>query len=76
MKLSAYLTNNGIADADFAAAIGVERQAVHRYKSGLRFPNKSVLTKIFEKTGGQVTANDFCEFADQIIAASEPERAA
>jgi transcriptional regulator with XRE-family HTH domain len=76
MKLSAYLAHNEVSDADFAAAIGVERQAVHRYKSGLRFPTKSVLTKIFEQTCGQVTANDFCDFGDQIIADSEPERAA
>lgn len=73
MKLSAYLTSKEISDADFAAAIGVERQAVHRYKSGLRFPTKAVLTKIFECTDGQVTANDF---ADQVMPASDAERAA
>jgi transcriptional regulator with XRE-family HTH domain len=76
MKLSAYLALNEVSDADFAAAVGVERQAVHRYKSGLRFPAKSVLTRIFEHTGGQVTANDFCDFGDQIMADSEPESAA
>ena len=59
MKLADFLTQNQISDADFASAIGVERQAVHRYRSGLRVPAKSVLTKIFEKTGGQVSANDF-----------------
>lgn len=61
MKLAAYLEQNGISDAAFARLIGVERQAVGRYRGGDRFPEKSVLHKIFEATGGRVTANDFAD---------------
>ena len=75
MKLSAYLSSNELSDAEFAAAIGVERQAVHRYRSGLRVPTKAVLTKIFEVTGGQVSANDFFDFGDA-SSAPEPGQAA
>lgn len=71
MKLSAYLAINEISDADFATAIGVERQAVHRYKSGLRFPTRSVLNKIFDETGGQVTANDFFDFGAPPVSAEQ-----
>ncbi len=59
MKLADYLTDNSLSDAAFARAIGVERQAVGRYKSGERFPERPILLKIFDATGGQVTANDF-----------------
>jgi transcriptional regulator with XRE-family HTH domain len=76
MKLSAYLSLNEISDADFAAAIGVERQAVHRYRSGQRTPTKAILGKIFKRTAGQVTANDFFDLAYSIAPTSEPERAA
>ena len=73
MKLSAYLSLNDISDADFGALIGVERQAVHRYRSGVRVPTKAVLTRIFEETGGQVSANDFFDLVANV---AEPERAA
>lgn len=59
MKLAEYLETNDLSDAAFARAIGVERQAVGRYKNGERFPEKPILLKIFEVTNGQVSANDF-----------------
>ncbi|TXH32081.1 MAG: XRE family transcriptional regulator [Rhodospirillaceae bacterium] len=59
MKLATYLENEKLTDAAFARLIGVERQAVGRYKLGERFPEKPILLKIYEATGGQVTANDF-----------------
>jgi hypothetical protein len=59
MQLADYLKTNGISDEDFGHAIGVTRQAVHRYKTFGRFPERPVLSKIFEATGGVVTANDF-----------------
>jgi len=61
MKLATYLENNEISDAAFARQIGVERQAVGRYKSGDRFPEKPILLKIYEVTAGAVTANDFAD---------------
>lgn len=59
MQLALYLSQNDISDSDFAERIGVKRQAVHRYKTGERFPERAVLQKIIEATDGAVTANDF-----------------
>jgi transcriptional regulator with XRE-family HTH domain len=59
MKLAAYLQKNGISDEDFGQLIGVTRQAVHRYKTFERFPERSVLAEISKVTKGEVTANDF-----------------
>lgn len=59
MRLAAFLEKNELTDAAFARLIGVERQAVGRYKSGERFPEKPILLKIYEATEGAVTANDF-----------------
>ena len=59
MRLAIYLENKKISDAAFARSIGVERQAVGRYRTGERFPEKAILRRIFEITGGRVTANDF-----------------
>lgn len=63
MQLADYLTQHGISDAAFARSIGVERQAVWRYRLGVRFPEKPILLKIFEATEGAVTANDFAGIA-------------
>lgn len=70
MKLSHYLALRNIGDADFGVQIGVSRQAVHRYKTGERVPEWSVLAKIKDATAGAVTPDDF------LNPASEPERAA
>lgn len=51
----------------FALEIGVTRDCVQKYMSGKRRPtDQKVLQKIFEATGGDVTANDF--FYDLSIA--------
>ncbi len=62
MLLSDYLAENELSDAAFARLIGVERQTVGRYQTGDRFPERHILLKIFEVTGGKVTANDFIDF--------------
>lgn len=59
MQLADYLKTNGISDDDFGQSIGVTRQAVHRYKTFERFPERAVLTEIFRITGGAVSPNDF-----------------
>jgi transcriptional regulator with XRE-family HTH domain len=72
MQLAAYLKANGISDEDFGQRIGVTRQAVHRYKTFGRFPEKEILTLIVEATSGAVTPNDFL----QALATSEQQGAA
>jgi transcriptional regulator with XRE-family HTH domain len=59
MKLATYLEENGLTDAAFARVIGVERQAVGRYKTGERFPERLILLEIYKATNGAVSANDF-----------------
>lgn len=61
MKLSDWLSSNEIKDADFADRIGVSRQALHRYKTGKRVPERDVMFRIVSETSGSVTANDFYE---------------
>lgn len=61
MKLSDWLSSNEIKDADFADRIGVSRQALHRYKTGKRVPERDVMFRIVSETDGSVTANDFYE---------------
>jgi transcriptional regulator with XRE-family HTH domain len=73
MRLTDYLSTSGVSDADFAEAIRVSRQAVHRYKHGRR-PKWSVLDRIREVTGGAVTADDFLQ--DDAIAGAHAEAAA
>jgi len=59
MKIEAWLKQAGIADPDFADRIGVSRQALWRYKAGIRTPRPAVLVRIREATDGHVSANDF-----------------
>jgi transcriptional regulator with XRE-family HTH domain len=59
MNLAAFLDQHCISDEAFAEKIGVERQTVHRYRSGERRPTWAVLEKIEKVTAGAVTANDF-----------------
>lgn len=68
MHLADYLKTNGISDDDFGQLIGVTRQAVHRYKTFDRFPERPVLTKIFEVTAGAVTPNDFLQSQTEVAA--------
>jgi transcriptional regulator with XRE-family HTH domain len=70
MQLSDYLAKADLSDAAFAVMIGVSRQAVHRYKAGERAPEWSVLAKIREATGGEVTPDDFLPVAPAEAAAS------
>lgn len=46
-------------DRDFAAEIGVSRQALHRYRRGERTPRPQILARIRDASAGAVTANDF-----------------
>jgi len=61
MRLSDYLSREGISDAAFGEAIKVSRQAVHRYRTGIRMPDRHTMTRIASVTAGEVTANDFFE---------------
>ena len=59
MQITDWLSKNTISDADFAARIGVSRQALWRYKSGERIPRPKILERIQLATGGKVKPADF-----------------
>lgn len=59
MKLSDYLSANGLTLAAFAAKSGLSVPTVSRLRRGLNRPDWKTLDAINEATDGQVTANDF-----------------
>lgn len=59
MQLSEYLKDAEKSQAEFARDIGEKPQTVGRYVAGKRKPEEDVMRKIFNATGGKVTANDF-----------------
>ncbi len=59
MKLKHYLKLFNISKIDFSKKIGVSNVSLSRYISGERFPERKVLSKIYQSTNGLVDANDF-----------------
>ena len=59
MKLAEFLADRIIKPADFGGQIGVSYEAVRRYCTGERIPDREVMARIFSATDGAVTANDF-----------------
>lgn len=69
MKLKDWLDREEISNATFAAKIERTSEAVRRYASGERVPDKETMPKIFDATGGAVTANDFFDLGSEASAA-------
>jgi transcriptional regulator with XRE-family HTH domain len=62
MKLDSYLRERGLTSVQFAEMSGIaSKQAVHKYRHGLRFPTPENLRRIREATKGAVTADDFVD---------------
>ncbi len=59
MTLKDWLDDAGMTVPQFAHRIGRSPQAVRRYVSGERIPDKETMPLIAEATGNIVTANDF-----------------
>lgn len=59
MKLENWLRANSMSQAAFAKLIGVSDPTVHRLVHGKRTPDRHVMPRIVEATGGAVTPNDF-----------------
>jgi DNA-binding transcriptional regulator YdaS (Cro superfamily) len=59
MKLSKYLSQAAVSEAEFAKSIGVASASVNRYCQGERVPEPTIMRKIYKATHGAVTANDF-----------------
>ena len=59
MQLRQWLDDNEVTNGDFGERIGRTAEAVRRYASGDRVPDRETMPKIVRETGGLVTANDF-----------------
>ena len=68
MRLKEYLKLNKISSKEFANTIGISPVSLSRYINGERIPEKDIFFKIFEKTNGFVSPNDF-----YFIKKEEPE---
>lgn len=58
MKLSEFLSRQGMSQTEFGDAIGVTGETVCRYLNGTRFPSAAIMIKIKQATDGRVTPND------------------
>jgi transcriptional regulator with XRE-family HTH domain len=62
MRFDDWLKTQKMTSAEFARVSGIgDRQAVHKYRHGERFPTAENLQRIRKATGGAVTANDFAD---------------
>jgi transcriptional regulator with XRE-family HTH domain len=62
MKLDDWLKREKLTSARFAVLSGIaNKQAVHKYRHGERFPTPEALRLIHDATKGEVTANDFLD---------------
>ena len=59
MILKEYLKLNKISNKEFANTIGISPVSLSRYINGERIPEKDIFLKIFKKTNGFVSPNDF-----------------
>lgn len=51
---------------DFAAKIGVTPTMITEYCEDRMWPRKEIMQRIFDETGGQVSANDFIETQERV----------
>ncbi len=66
MKLKHYLIMHQMTPAEFARQLGVtSRTTIHRYVNGERMPSPEMMRKIYDATNGEVTPNDFYQWAQK-----------
>jgi transcriptional regulator with XRE-family HTH domain len=62
MKLNDWLIAQNLTSAEFARIAGLgDKQAVHKYRHGERFPTPENLRRIREATNGAVMPDDFVD---------------
>lgn len=74
MLLQEWLSENGLSNGQFGGRISRTAEAVRRYASGERIPDREAMTAIVRETGGAVLPNDFYGLAgheDDDIAADD-----
>jgi hypothetical protein len=70
MKLSRYLKDNKITDAEFAESVCATHFAVGKWRRGERTPRDPFMRRIVKATCGAVTPNDFLNFSDEDVSRS------
>ena len=64
MKLRDWLEREQVSFSELAGAIERTGEAVRRYASGERIPDRETMPRIVKATRGEVTANDFFDIDD------------
>lgn len=67
MRLKDWLRTNEMRGSDFAELVGVTPSAVTQLLQGRTWPTRWTAKKIFERTNGQVTPNDFLDVCEKEI---------
>ena len=63
-KLDEYLEANPEIAKGFAGRIRVSKQALSRYRAGLRIPDKDPRRRIYVETGGEIDPNSFYDLPE------------
>ena len=71
MTLKEWLGEQSVTVPEFAERIVRTAEAVRRYVSGERIPDRTTMPLIAAETGNKVTANDFFEIASPAPQSSE-----
>jgi len=62
--LRRYRSEHGLSRRQVAEAVGVDEMSIGRYERGERMPRRQVLKRLIAMSGGQLTADDFLDGAD------------
>jgi transcriptional regulator with XRE-family HTH domain len=68
-KLRSWRQSKGLSQQDVAEAVGVQKAMISRLEKGKRVASMSLVARLVEKSGGELSADDF-------LPASQPEAAA
>lgn len=59
MNLKAFLSLDGNSEAKLAQQLGVSQSTVNRYANNVRWPDREMILRIKEATGGLVAPSDW-----------------
>lgn len=65
MNIDSYIRSNGITATEFATRCGISPSNISKYRAGKLIPTQDVMRRIYDATGGAVTANDFYGLAPE-----------
>jgi hypothetical protein len=71
MTLAEHLKRVGKSPEAFAPEVGTTGQSIRRYLAGQSVPRREMMMRIFEATGGSVTADDFFGLSKKSLSRAE-----